>query len=116
VRPFPNVEAGRWQISSGGGVKPAWARSGQELFYLASSNWMMSAPVRLSPTFSFSAPVKLFQGRYFEGASGRSYDVAPDGKRFLLIKYSEDRAAAPADMVVVLDWFEELRQRLPPKN
>jgi Tol biopolymer transport system component len=116
VRPFPNVDAGRWQISTGGGVKPAWARNGRELFYLAPDFWMMAVPVRISETFSFAAPVKLFHEPYFEGVTGRSYDVSPDGTKFLAIKSTvSNRAAATASVVVVLDWLDELRQRMSAK-
>lgn len=117
VRPFPNVEAGRWQVSSGGGIKPLWARSGQELFYLAASDTSMtSVPVRTSPSFSFGAPVRLFEGRYFAGPPGRTYDVSSDGKRFLMIKSAAtERAAANTSVVVVLNWLEELNQRLAVK-
>ena len=51
----------------------------------------------------------LFHGNY-----GNSYDVAPDGKRFLMIKPPAAAAQSPTDQVtVVLNWFEELRRRVP---
>jgi serine/threonine-protein kinase len=87
VRPFPNVDEGRWQISTGGGAKPLWARSGRELFHLAPVTRLMVVPVKSGPTFAAGNPELLFEGRYLDAAFiGRTYDVSPDGKRFLMIK------------------------------
>jgi serine/threonine-protein kinase len=44
VRPFPNVDGGHWQISTSGGITPVWARNGKELFYLDSTNAVISVP------------------------------------------------------------------------
>ena len=77
VRPFPNVNGGRWQISVGGGTRPLWARSGKEIFYLGgASGAMMSVPVEGGSTFRGGNPTRLFEGRYFE-STGRTYDVSP---------------------------------------
>ena len=59
-----------------------------------------------------------FQAGYFVagGSPGRTYDVSPDGQRFLMIKPGgADQAAAPPQIVVVKNWFEELK-RLVPAN
>lgn len=45
VQPFPNVDGGLWQVSTGGGVQPLWARSGRELFYIAPDDALMAVPV-----------------------------------------------------------------------
>jgi hypothetical protein len=42
-----------------------------------------------------------------------NYDVSPDGQRFLMLKPSEQAQAAPTQINVVLNWFEELKQRVP---
>src|SRR5207237_4740560 len=60
VRPFPNVDTGRWQISTSGGTKPAWARNGRELFYLDNANAMTAVPVQTTPPFGAGTPKKLF--------------------------------------------------------
>jgi eukaryotic-like serine/threonine-protein kinase len=111
VRPFPKVGDGRWQISSGGGNVALWARSGRELFY-RNGDSMMSASVQTTPTFSATNPTKLFQ-KYAPGL-GRNYDVSRDGQRFLMIKDTSpaDQTIA-ASMVVILNWFEELKARVP---
>ena len=62
VRPFPDVNTGRWQVSTGGGTQPLWARNGQELFYLASTGALMSVPVVRGTTWTAGAPTKLIDG------------------------------------------------------
>jgi eukaryotic-like serine/threonine-protein kinase len=116
VRPFPHVDRSRWQISTDGGSRPVWARSGRELFYLDESSALTGIPVRTSgSTFLPGSPTKLFTTRYVEPNPARHYDVSPDGRRFLMIKNSAegDPNATPASMVVVEHWFEELKRRVP---
>jgi serine/threonine-protein kinase len=118
VRPFPDVTSGLWQVSSGGGTRPLWARNGHELFYLTGTSELMSVNVSAGATWASSAPTKVLDLRDRYGAaayhSGRTYDVSPDGRRFLMIKRGAgDRVSgASASMVVVLDWFEELKRRV----
>jgi serine/threonine-protein kinase len=116
VRPFPDVSSGPWQISNGGGTRPAWARNGRELFFLDGSNALTAVPVQTSgPTFLGGTPKKLFDTMYREPNPARHYDVSPDGRRFLMIKDSTaaDAKVTPANMVVVLNWLQELRSRVP---
>ena len=121
VRPFPDVTTGRWQVSTGGGTRPLWARNGQELFYLAPTGALMRVGVERGNTWAATPPVTLLEGRYYAGAGGlivgRTYDVSPDGRRFLMIKPGggTDSTAAPTGLVVVQNWFEELK-RLVPRN
>ena len=105
----------RWQISSEGGTYPAWARDGQELFYLDGAA-MMVTRVTTEPTFTWSQPEVLFKGRYLSGAFGwgRPYDVAPDGQRFLMMKSTEGLAATQIN--IVLNWFDELERLVPAQN
>ena len=88
VRPFPDVTKGVWPVSTDGGTRPLWARNGQELFYLTATGALMRVGVTGGPTWSATAPTKLFEGRYGAAAfhSGRTYDVSPDGRRFLMVK------------------------------
>jgi serine/threonine-protein kinase len=112
VRPYPNVSQGPWQISTEGGKAPVWARTGGELFYLDESNALMAVPVQTSGSqFDHGTPVKLFDTKY----SGDFYscDVTPDGQRFLMMKESDAGERTPRTIVVVLNWFEELRRRVP---
>lgn len=116
VRPYPRVRDGRWRVSDGGGRQPLWSRDGKELFYRDFSGALMVVPVTRGATLRFGPPVKLLDGvRYVgggSGLSGRTYDVDPDGSRFLMIK-----RAVPSDtatsIVVTENWFQELQARLP---
>ena len=92
---------------------------GRELFYLDASNTLTEVPVQTSgSTFSAGKPVKVFDAKYAEPFPPRSYDVSPNGQRFLMLKdnAAADQNAAPASMVVVEHWLEELKQRLPTKG
>ncbi len=124
VRPFPNVNDGRWQVSTGGGTRPVWARNGRELFYVTpSGDALMSVAVSGGPTFKASNPAQLLDTRpyYFTvtttgvlGSPGRMYDASPDGRRFLLLKATDDSTgAAPALMTIVQNWTEDLLRRVP---
>jgi eukaryotic-like serine/threonine-protein kinase len=112
VRPFPKVAEGRWQISVGGGTVPLWAKSGRELFY-RNGDSLMSAAVQTTPTFAAVNPIKLFQG--YASSLGRTFDVSGDGQRFLMIKNNSSRDQPVASMVVVLNWQEELKRRVPTR-
>ena len=120
VRPFPDVTSGHFQISAGGGTRPLWARSGRELFYVGPTGTLMSAPIRPGTTWTAGTARKILEGgRYFFGSgriNHRTYDVSPDGRRFLMIKDVADseQSVTPASIVVVLNWFRELKRLVPP--
>jgi Tol biopolymer transport system component len=117
VRPFPHVNDGRWQVSTSGGTRPAWSRNGQELFYVDLANTLTAVPVQTSGArFATGNPAKLFEMPSTASlTSDRDYDVSPDGKRFLMIKENVARDGnATAGMVVVQNWFEVLKAKVPP--
>jgi serine/threonine protein kinase/Tol biopolymer transport system component len=115
VRAFPHVERGRWQISTGGGTRAAWARSGQELFYLDATNTLHAVTVDTAgPTFVAGKAVKVFDAKYAQPNPARHYDVSLDDSRFLMLKpVAPDDKATPAHMVVVTRWSEYLQSRIP---
>jgi serine/threonine protein kinase len=118
VRPFPNVNGGRWQVSLEGGSNPMWARSGVELFYLDGTAAMIALPVRTSgDTLIVGTPKTLFDARIYTADGTRAYDVSPDGTRFLLIKESGtgDATLTPAGMLVFFNWLDDLRHRIPSR-
>ena len=120
MRPFPEVNSGRWQVSTGGGTRPLWAPSGQELFYVAPTGALMRVRVERAPSWAATTPTLLGKEGYITspgGFVGRTYDIAPDGQRFLLIKEGggTDQTAAPPELIVVQHWLEELK-RLVPTN
>jgi hypothetical protein len=78
----------------------------------------MTVPVHPGPAFNAGTPAKLFDAKYFSGSlgvSGRTYDASADGQRFLMIKDEPDLAGRQPQMVVVLNWREDLESRLPKK-
>jgi Tol biopolymer transport system component/predicted Ser/Thr protein kinase len=112
VQPFPGPGA-KSQISTKGGEEPLWARNGRELFYRTGDK-MMAVDITTQPTFTAGSPRLLFAGRYEQGPNYTpGYDVSPDGQRFLMVKPSEQAQAAPTQINVVLNWFEELKQKVP---
>ena len=75
----------------------------------------MAVPVAPGPEWRAGEPKQLLGGNYYLRSPFRTYDVSPDGQRFLMIKPSDDREVlVPARMVLVENWFDELRRRLPP--
>jgi Tol biopolymer transport system component len=121
VRPFPDVNREKWQVSTGGGTQPLWTRNGRELCYLGPTGAVMSVPVGRGTTWTAGTPTKVFDGQYFRGSgnsgnTGRTYDVSPDGKRFLMIKPGADQASAPVSIMIVQNWFDELKRLVPTRR
>jgi serine/threonine protein kinase/Tol biopolymer transport system component len=118
VRPYPDASAGRWQISSGGGRQPLWSHDGRELYFRDYSGAMWAVPVARTREFSPGAAVKLFDNSDYAGGGGAgsavTYDLSPDGRRFLMIKRPPaETADTTRQLTVVLNWFEELRRLAP---
>jgi serine/threonine-protein kinase len=111
VQSYPGP-GGKWQISTEGGTEPAWNRNGRELFY-RSDDKMMAVEITTQPGFAAGTPRMLFEGQYAPAPfPGTNYDVSPDGQRFLMVKPSEQEAAT-TQINVVLNWFEELKRKVP---
>ncbi|MBK5294107.1 MAG: serine/threonine-protein kinase [Acidobacteriia bacterium] len=112
VQPYPGP-GGKWMISSEGGVKPLWASDGRELFY-RNGDKMMVVKVATRPEFRAAKPEMLFEGDYKDDPTGPQYDVTPTGRRFVMMKES-DLVAAATKLNVVLNWFEEVKRKVPAK-
>ena len=111
VQPYPGP-GGKWQISTDGGNEPMWNRNGRELFY-RSGDKMMSVEISTQPGFAAGTPRMLFERPYEKAPIPISnYDVSPDGQRFLMVK-PIDQQQAVTQINVVLNWFEELKQKVP---
>jgi hypothetical protein len=82
------------------------------LFY-RNGNKMIAVEITTPPAFLLGKPRVLFEGAYvLTPRSFPDYDVFPDGQRFLMLKATE-QAQAPDQINVVLNWFEELKRRVP---
>ncbi len=124
VSPFPEVGEARWTITPRGGVSPAWARDGRELFYLqgtqtpADFELGLQGPVTMMAVAAedapdFGVPKELFTGEYFASGTGRHYDVSADGQQFLMVKPAAGETGPSAAVILVQNWFEELKRLVP---
>jgi Tol biopolymer transport system component len=119
VASFPDLGS-KLRISTEGGVHPHWSPDGRELYYRSGTSLeaerpleqrvrVMAVSIATSPGVKAGAPHLLFEGPFFD--SSHDYAVTPDGKGFVFIR--ESQTAGPSELKVVLNWFEELRHRLP---
>jgi eukaryotic-like serine/threonine-protein kinase len=110
VVPFPNTATAKWAVSTHGGTEPLWSHSGKELFYRDVAGNLIAVKVRSTPTFSPGRSTVLFPAAaYFSWANGAQYAVAPDDRRFIMIR--RVAGSAPEELVVVDNWFEELKAK-----
>jgi len=111
VQSFPGP-GGKWQISTEGGSEPVWNPNGRELFY-RNGDKVMAVDIMTETVFTVGKPKVLFEGRYEKSTVSRAnYDITPDGQRFLMVKPGEQEQP-PTQINVVLNWFEELKRRVP---
>jgi len=104
VQEFPEGER-RSQISTNGGDEPLWAPDGRELFYRSTDGKVMAVRIlQTEPALQISAPVALFDDRY----EPRSFDISPDGARFVMIRRAAD--APPPRLHVIVNWLPELEK------
>ena len=123
VRPFPDAASAVWTVSTAGGVEPVWSRDGRELFYRALDGGVMRVSIVPGSTWKASAPTRLFDGGSYVFVArddlriglSRTYDVSPDGQKFLMLKNADAPAQASIAprIVIVQNWFEELKRLVP---
>jgi len=112
VQSFP-AGAGKFQISTTGGVQPRWRRDGRELFYLSLEGKLMAVEVKTAPTFEYGPPKALFQTQMLRLAGFTlvfQYDVAPDGDRFLVLNSTGSGGANSSPITVALNWTAGLKK------
>ena len=118
VRPFPHVEDDLMPISNSGGIEPLWSRDGRELFYMqpGSPPQLISVSIETPDdgTLAVSGREAIMDWPYSLVGEGRSYDVSPNGERFLAVKrVTGDGDSARPEIIVVLNWHQELLERVP---
>ena len=110
VRSYPDLDQ-KWQISTDGGIEPAWSHDGRELFYRSEDGRsVMALPITAGPEFSPGRPGLLFEGEFAPSPwFGRNFDVAADGQTFLMVEYPlpDDLSS---EVKVVVNWFHELER------
>ncbi len=120
VEPYPRTGA-RYQISKAeeDGHHAVWSPDGRELFYTPGpGNRFLVVPITTTPSFAFGDPVLI--PRLFVNApptAARPFDIARDGKRFLGLRADVGSNGLPVapQIQVVLNWTEELKQRVPTR-
>jgi Tol biopolymer transport system component len=110
VRPFPGPGA-PVRVSPDGGRNPLWSRDGRELFYENGPKVLSARVVSQVPDLRVETPRVLFEGGFVQGGI-RGFDVAPNG-RFLMIEAND--TAGSTSIVVVQNWFEDLKRLAPAK-
>jgi Tol biopolymer transport system component len=115
VRPFPDADDGKWQVSAGGGLNPRWARNGREIFYINRDGAMSVAEVSTTGGFRVGQRSSLFSlegtGLYF-GSNYASWDVSADGQRFLMVQFANIGEATLNQLIVVENFVADLRRRM----
>jgi serine/threonine-protein kinase len=117
VRAFPGLGDKR-QISTAGGVDPAWSRNGRKLVFLSrlgkpGTYALMEVDVTPGTTFISSPPRQVFESPFFPDVA-RTYDLTPDASRFIFTRETyPPSTSAPREMHVVQSWTEELKARVP---
>jgi eukaryotic-like serine/threonine-protein kinase len=117
VQPIPPTGA-RYQVSKETGHHPVWSPDGKELFYFPGSSPLAGVNVRTQPAFAVTDPtttVATFTSNT-QPMLPRNHDITPDGQRFIAaVDPGFQSAAGPPQIQVVLNWTEELKQRVPTR-
>ena len=109
VARFPDL-GGKVTVSTDGGAFPRWSHNGRELFY-RQGDALVAVAVDAGRVFRAEKPHRLFTGHYSGAGRDAQFDVAPDGQRFVMVK--SDDAATTGQIVVVANWFDEVRRKVP---
>jgi len=116
VRPFPGP-GGKTQVSNDGGAEPMWSRDGKQLFYRRPHRrptqvWVVG--LQTGSGFSAGKPRLLFEQAVYRGSNPiRSWDISLDGQKFLMVKLQERKSQPVTEMILVQNWFEELKRLAP---
>lgn len=116
VRPFPGP-GGKWQISSDSGYSPLWSHDGKKVFYISTNDlnyWEVD--VRTDSKFFAGKPRLLFKSdsiQFLLGAPSHTWDVSLDGQHFLMPKFGERKPHPVTEMILVQNWFEEIKHLSP---
>jgi Tol biopolymer transport system component len=106
-------QAGKWQVSSGGGNEPVWSRRGRRLFFLSGDSMMVTEYQDVDGTFVASKP-RVWATLPRIGNTGFSrYDVTPDGSRVVLLTRAQSDRDEQTRIHLLLNFFDEIVRRAP---
>jgi len=89
------------QVSLNGGEEPTWSPDGSELIYRNGTKWI-GRPLRASNLLAWGDPYVIFEGNYIN-APGHSYDISPDGKKFLVVKEVHEQGDS-SELRIITNW------------
>ncbi len=115
AKPFPD-DGTKFQIATELSRAPVWSPDGKELFYQSNMRGLMAVPIQTGPPFKVGNAVPAGPKDIVMPIPGsRNFDVTRDGKQFLVVVLGDTKTNAPPrqQINIVLNWFEELRQRAP---
>ena len=122
VVPYPGPGP-RIQISTDGGSSPTWARDGRELFFIRriddiphGEKELMTVTISGGSELRVGRPRRLFSRRMKGSVPTKSYDVSPDGERFLIVDAPDREFLTVTEIHLVVNWFEELKRLVPTNN
>jgi serine/threonine protein kinase len=116
VRPYPGLNT-KYQITEDGNF-PVWSPDSKQLFYISAPNKFFVVDIQTEPSFAFGKPLELpIAGTLHDRNGPRNYDITPDGKQFVVVMpVSQTETNQPSAQInVVLNWLDELKQRVPVK-
>jgi serine/threonine-protein kinase len=117
VRPFPPT-ADEYEVPQDADMHhPIWSPDGKELFYIAGPSMLGGISINTRPVVSFGRPVRAPRSGFTTSvpAAIRTYDVLPDGNHFIGVLAASQTPGGTPQIQIVLNWFEELKQRVPGK-
>jgi serine/threonine-protein kinase len=107
VRPIPGP-GGKRQVSDSGGTEPLWSHDGREIFYRGADGNFYSVAMGTSPTLSVGRRTILFEDGFVQNDSHTNYDQHPATGQFVMVQGTTTKS----DLVIVLNWYEELKARM----
>jgi dipeptidyl aminopeptidase/acylaminoacyl peptidase len=119
IEAFPRTDARKYQIAKEPSDMPQWSPDGKEVFYYQiAANKLVSVRIQTEPAFSFSEPVPLPIDMSIQGLTQnfRRFDIMPNGKQFVVIAPTTSATGRATQQInFVLNWFTELKERVPTK-
>src|SRR5207245_992659 len=114
VRAFPD-KGTQVQISNAGGTMPLWSRNGRELFYRTEDQRIMVVNYLVrGESFVADKPRVWFGKQLANTGLAINFDLAPDGKRFVVLMPAEspEPRESQSHVMIVTNFFDEVRRRV----